>query len=328
MRQQRKVTLAELADRLRGAQRVLALCHVDPDGDAIGSLLGLGWLLRALPQPPAITLACADPVPATLAHLPGAAEITTAPPPGPWDVVVALDASDAARLGPIFQPASWSPAPIAVLDHHITNLFFGDLNHVDPACAATAQILVGLADVLAVPIGQEAASCLLTGIVTDTLSFRTSNTTAAVLATAARLAAAGANITEIADRALNRRPLSVMRLWGLALRQLHLEDGVAWTEVTPAMRAAAGVTDNENGSLVSHLITANEARVAAVFNQQPDGQVEINLRSRKGYDVAQIALRLGGGGHPQAAGCTLPGPLAAAEAKVLPLLIAIARGRL
>ncbi len=326
MRQQAKTTLADLAGRLRRARRVLALCHIDPDGDAVGSLLGLGWLLRGLPQPPAVTLACADAVPTALAHLPAAADITTAPPAGRWDIVVALDASDAARLGPIFKPESWAPAPVAVVDHHITNLYFGDLNYVDPNSAATSQIMVELADALDIAISQEAAVCLLTGIVTDTLSFRTSNTTAAVLATATRLAKAGANITDIADRALNRRPLSIMRLWGKALSQIRLDDGVVWTEVTPAMRVAAGVSDNENGSLVSHLITANEARVAAVFNERADGQVEVNLRSRKGYDIAQIALQLGGGGHPQAAGCTLPGPLAAVEAQIIPLLIASARG--
>lgn len=325
MRRQHPTPLPELAGRLRAAPRVLALCHVDPDGDAIGSLLGLGWLLRALPQPPAVTLACADPVPTALAHLPGAADITAAPPPGPWDIVVTLDASDPARLGPIFSPEAYAPAPVAVIDHHVTNLFFGDLNYVDPVSAATAQIVVQLADALGVAIGREAAICLLTGIVTDTLSFRTSNTTPAVLATAARLAEAGADIAEITDRALNRRPLNVMRLWGLALSRLRRQAGVVWTEVTPAMRTAAGVSDNENGSLVSHLITANEACVAAVFNEQPDGQVEVNLRSRKGCDVAQIALKLGGGGHPQAAGCTVPGPLADAEATVLPLLLAAAR---
>lgn len=321
----RSTTLTELADRLRRARRVLALCHVDPDGDAIGSLLGLGWLLRALPAPPAVTLACADPVPPTLTYLPGVAAITAAPPSGPWDLVMCLDASDAARLGAIFAPETYAPALVAVIDHHITNLRFGDLNYVDPSCAATAQIVVELADALGVPIGPEAATCLLTGLVTDTLSFRTTNTTPAVLAAAARLAEAGGNIADITNRALNRRPLKVMRLWGQALSRLHFDRGVLWTEVTPAMRAAAGVTNNDNGSLVSHLITAEEACIAAVFNEQADGQVEINLRARQGYNVATIALALGGGGHPQAAGCTLPGPLTDVQARVLPLLIAAAQ---
>lgn len=325
MRPPHKTTLADLASRLRRARRVLALCHADPDGDAVGALLGLGWLLRALPQPPEVTLACADPLPAALVHLPGAADITAAPPAGPWDLVVTLDASDAARLGPIFRPEAFAPAPVAVIDHHITNLCFGDLNYVNPESAATSQIILELADALGVAISQPAAVCLLTGIVTDTLSFRTTNTTPAVLAAAARLTEAGANIAEITDRTLNRRSLSTMRLWGQALSQLRLDAGVIWTEVTPAMRAAAGLNGDENGSLVSYLITAGEACVAVVFNEQASGQVEVNLRARKGYDVAQIALKLGGGGHPQAAGCTLPGPLVEVEARVLPLLIAAAR---
>lgn len=317
--------IAAVADQLRRAQRILAICHVTPDGDAIGSLLGLGWLLAALPRPPAITLACADPVPAALADLPGASAITQTPPGGPWDVVLALDASDPARLGAVYRPETYAPAPIIVVDHHVTNLYFGDWNYVDPASAATAQMITRLADALDVAIGPEAATCLLTGIVTDTLSFRTTNTSAAALAAAARLIEAGANIAEITDRALFRRPLGVLRLWGLALSQLQFAAGVAWTVVSPAMRAAAGVPDNENGSLVGQLITASEACVAAVFSEQPDGQIEISLRARQGYDVAGIAFRHGGGGHPQAAGCTVPGPLAEAQANILPLLQAVAK---
>ena len=172
-------TLAEIAAILREARRVLAFCHVNPDGDALGAMLGLGWLLRPdrSLKTCQVSCVCADPVPAKLAFLPGAEQITTAPPPGPWDVVVALDSSDAKRLGEPFRPADFAPAPIIVIDHHITNLRFGDLNYVDTSAASTSEIVVALADALAAPISREAAVCLLTGVVTDTLSFRTSNVT-------------------------------------------------------------------------------------------------------------------------------------------------------
>ncbi len=309
---------------MQNAGRVLAICHTSPDGDAIGSLLGLGWLLRALPRPPEVVLACADPVPEQLTFLPGAGEIVSAMPAGPWDAVVALDASDADRLGDLFTPAAYGAAPIIVLDHHVTNLLFGSLNYVDTDAAATAQIVLDLADALPVPISQQAAVCLLTGLVTDTLSFRTSNVNARTLRAAARLTELGADISDIAQRSLFTRPLALLRLWGAALSRMQLTDGVLWTEVSRAMRDEAGLKGSNESGLSSQLINAAEARVAAVFSETTDGQVEVSLRARAGYDVATVALQLGGGGHPQAAGCTLKGTLAQVEATVLPLLVAVA----
>jgi phosphoesterase RecJ-like protein len=318
-------TLSEIAGVLRRARRVLAFCHVNPDGDALGSLLALGWLLRALPEPCQPTLVCADPVPAKLAFLPGADQITTTPPRGPWDVVVALDSSDAKRIGKPFRVSDYPPAPIVVLDHHITNLRFGTLNYVDARAASTSELIAELADALGIAISPEAATCLLTGVVTDTLGFRTSNMTPKVLNTASRLMACGADLHRITELTLGNRPLSIMRLWGLALSQLRLEEGVLWAEVTREMRERAGVPDEDDGGLVSHLITAHEARIAAVFGELNDGTIDVDLRATLPYEVASVALRLEGGGHPQASGCHLPGPLTEAERRVLPLLKDAAR---
>lgn len=319
-------TLPEVADLLRRAERVLALTHISPDGDAIGSLLGFGWVLRAawraapMPAGRKLALVCADPVPPQLQWLPGAGDIIAEPPAGPWDAVVGLDASDGLRLGRAFRPADYGASPIVILDHHVTNLHFGSLNYVNPTAAATAQIMVALADALGVALSREAAVCLLTGLVTDTLGFRTNNVTAEVMATAIRLMEAGANLNEITERALNHRPLSVLRLWGLALAQMQIERRVVWTHITRRMRDETAAPAVGDGGLVSQLINAPEAEIAAVFAETADGKVEISLRAKTGRDVSQIALGLGGGGHPQAAGCTVMGPLAAAEARILPLL--------
>jgi len=299
---------------------VLAMCHIHPDGDAIGSLLALGGLLKALPEPPAAVLACADPVPPVLQFLPGADGITPAPLAGPWDVIVSLDASDPARLGSIYQPNLYGPAPVIVLDHHITNLRFGTLNYVDPTAAATAQLVLRLAGELGTPVDAEVALCLMTGLITDTLAFRTSNVDAAVLADASRLATYGISIAALVQRTLSDQPAAILRLWGLALSELRVEDGVVWSVVTRDMRAAAGVTGEEDGKLVSQLINAAEARAAVLFNEQPNGEVEVDLRARPPYDIAQVALSLGGGGHPQAAGCTLIGAWAEVKDRVLPLV--------
>ena len=200
-------TLTEIADLLRRARRVLAITHVSPDGDAIGSLLGFAWVLRRAWRDGGdggtgrtLTLACADSTPFQFQWLPGVADIVTNAPAGPWDLVVGLDASDPARLGKPFQSTAAGGAPVIVLDHHITNLNFGTYNYVDPIAVATSQIVVALADALGVAIGPEAAACLLTGLVMDTLGFRTNNVTPQVMAVAMRLMEAGASLADITER--------------------------------------------------------------------------------------------------------------------------------
>lgn len=317
----RDVAPAELVEPILAARRILAICHVNPDGDAIGALLGLGHVLHALPGQREVILACQDPAPQTLHFLPGAERIVPALPPGFMpDIVISLDASDPARLGTAFPGPECNAALLVVIDHHITNLRFGDLNYVAPQVASTSQLIVRLSDALGVALPREAATPLLVGLVTDTLGFRTSNVTTSELQCAERLMDAGADLADISQRTLATRPLKFMRLWGMAFGSARLDDTVLWAEVTREMRLAAGIDDDDDGGLVSQLIHAAEARVAAVFNELSDGRIEVDFRSRPPYDVAAVALSLGGGGHPQASGCTLPGPMDDAQTRVLPLL--------
>jgi phosphoesterase RecJ-like protein len=263
-------------------------------------------------------------VPAQFQWLPGAADIVANPGIGPWDAVVGLDASDALRLGDAFRPREYGTTPTIVIDHHVTNLRFGTLNYVDAEAVATSQIVVDLAGALGAPIRREAATCLLTGLVTDTLGFRTSNVTPSVMTVAMRLMEAGASLAEVAERMLNHKPLSTLRLWGLALADLEIQGRVVWAEITQQMRRQVDAAANGDGGLVSQLINAPEAVVAAVFSETPEGKVEIGFRAKAGYDISQVALSLGGGGHPQASGCTVAGPLDAAKRRVLPLLFQVA----
>jgi bifunctional oligoribonuclease and PAP phosphatase NrnA len=314
-------SLSEIAGVLAASRRILMFTHVSPDGDAIGSLLGLGWLLRE--QGKDVTMVDADPVPPELLFLPGVERIANQPPEGPWDVIVALDASDIPRLGSPFQPARLNGAPLITIDHHVTNLRFGAYNWVDPSAAATAQIIVHLADAWGIPITKPAAICLLAGLVTDTRGFRTSNVTIDVLATAMRLMESGADLAEISERTLNYKPLAAIRLWGPALEQLQVRGPVIWTHVTRAMREQVQAPDGSDSGLVSFLLEAPEASIAAVFTEKPNGRVEVSLRARPGLNIADVALALGGGGHPQAAGCSVDGPLAEAEVRIIPLLLAV-----
>lgn len=299
------------------AERALIVTHISPDGDAIGSLLGLGWALRALGKHS--VLACADPVPQPFHFLPGHQEIVREPE-GTFDLVIGLDASDPQRLGSPWQQAEGLDAPKIVIDHHVTNLHFGDINWVDTTAAATAEMIYELVQALDVPMNVDIAQCLLCGVVTDTRGFRTSNTTPRSLAIATRLMEAGADLNLVTEQALNRKPLAVLRLWGMALPRMQMRGRILWSTVTRQMREETGVNDNGDGGLVNVLVSANEADVAVVFTEREDNRVEVGMRAKPGFDVSQVALSLGGGGHPQAAGCVIKGSLEEVQELVLSAL--------
>jgi len=178
-------------------------------------------------------------------------------------------------------------------------------------------MILDLADGLGWELTQPVAVCLLTGLVTDSRSFRTANVDDAALKAALRLMGAGASLNEIAHRVFDRRSLASTRLWGRAIDGLHLEDGILWTEVTHAMRREWQLNDDGSSGLVNFLSGVREARVVVVFSERNNGTIDVSMRSDPGIDVAQVALRLGGGGHPQAAGCTLEGDLPQARQQVL-----------
>ena len=303
-----------VAQLIRQAQNILAICHIMPDGDAIGSLLGLGWVLHKLGKEH--TLACADPVPDSFAYLP-ASEAIVACPEGNYDLVISLDCSDLKRLGSAYDQDSLRGVPVINIDHHITNVGFGSVNWVDPSSAATAQMVFALIECLEVPLDPNMATCLLNGIITDTRGFRTSNTTPAVMEVATRLMMAGASLAEVTEQVFNRRPLAIIRLWGRALSAVQLDGRIIWTEISQAMRHECGLRSDSDDGLVSFLTSACEADVGVVFTEKDDGTIDVSMRSMPGIDVSRVAMLLGGGGHPQAAGCNLNSDLAEARERVL-----------
>jgi phosphoesterase RecJ-like protein len=206
------------------------------------------------------------------------------------------------------------------IDHHLTNQYFGDENLVDASVASTCEIVLALLEYMEVPIDVEIATSLLTGIVTDTRGFRTNNVTEDVLHAALRLMERGASLPQIAYYGLDRRPTAAILLWGAALAQLRIDDGIIWTSIPLAMRRATGHTGNGDAGLVSFLIGAADANVAAVFTELADGQVDVSLRATAGFDVSQVALQCGGGGHALASGCTVHGSLEEAQERVLSAL--------
>jgi phosphoesterase RecJ-like protein len=302
-------------DLLAGCSRPLLVTHIAPDGDAVGSLLGLGWALRV--QGAAATLTCQDPLPIRFDFLPGFNEVTSEPE-GDFDLLVSLDCSSPDRMGSI--ESHTGSVPLLNIDHHVTNLDFGTVNLVDAEAVSTTHILYDLISDLGVALDERIATCLLTGLTTDTRGFRTSNVTSDVMRIALELMEAGALLPVITRNGLDRRPVGALRLWGAGLSRLKVVDGVVWASLPLEVQRAIGCEGLGDAGLTNLLLSAEEANVAVVFVETSNGQVEVGIRSVPGFDVSGIALELGGGGHPRASGCRVSGPLEEAEKRILAML--------
>lgn len=318
-----RVICQQLDNLLETAHSVLCVSHVGPDGDAIGSLLGMRLMLQQRGKQ--VTAALQDRLPENFRDLPGADAVL-----GPdqvadrYDLIVCLDASSPDRMGSVFRPDVHTGIPMAVIDHHVTNTLFGTVNWVEPRCAATCQMLVYLAQSWDLPLTGGLAECLLTGIVTDTLCFRTNGTDAAVMAAATLLMEGGANLAEITARTINRRKLASLRLLGLVLPDVELDGHVIWATIDAGQLAESGHQLEDDLQLSSMLVSTVEADISAVFTEKKAENgapaVECSFRAKPGFNVAELAFALGGGGHPPASGCTLPGTVADVAGRVVPLL--------
>jgi len=313
----KKSTLKQASQLLNEAQQPLLICHVAPDGDALGSLTGLARALRGLGLSP--IEACADPVPSRFDYIPGIESVTQDVTEF-FDLVVAIDCSHPERMGIFRQLPHFDQHPLINIDHHVTNVEFGDVNLVDPQASATAEVILRLLDQLGVCLDETLATCLLVGIVTDTRGFRTSNVTPPVMRAALRLMEAGASLPYVSQHSLDRRPMAIVRLWGAALAGLRFEDGIVWSSMPLEMRRRVGYQGDSDAGLASFLLSADDAHVSVVFVEQDDGRIDVGLRAAPGFDVAEVALRFGGGGHVLAAGFETAGPLEEAEKRVLDAL--------
>jgi bifunctional oligoribonuclease and PAP phosphatase NrnA len=301
------------------ARRVLITSHVRPDGDAVGSLLGLG--LALIDAGKDVRMVLGDGVPQNFRHLEGSQQIHRSAPVEAlrvYDLVITVDCSDLLRTGKVLGDR----VPDLNIDHHVTNLNFGTVNLVEEQEPATAVIIAKYLEEWGLSFTQPIAAALLTGIVTDTLGFRTTNMTPAPLRLSAMLMEHGADLPDLYNRALVNKTFEAARFWGYGLAKLQ-RDGekkqgpsVAWTSLTLADRQAAEYPGNDDADLINILSTI-DSDVVVIFVEQKNGHVKVSWRARPGIDVSQIALQFGGGGHPAAAGADIVGSMAAVEKKIL-----------
>jgi len=301
----------QIRARLDSGERILITSHVRPDGDAVCSVLALGLALKELGKQ--VQMVLADGVPSDYHHLQHVEQIASRAIP-PVDLVVTLDAAADDRSGDALRGFDGIDINI---DHHITNTRFAALNFVDPAAVATCAILAELFPELGLQFTPAILDALLTGILTDTLGFRTSNMNPKALRIAADMVEKGADLPALYERALLRRSFTALRYWGAGLSKLQREGDLVWTSLSLADRKAADYPSNDDAELINNIAIVEGASVVLLFIEQHDNQVKISWRSQGAVDVSQIAAQFGGGGHVAAAGAVLAGSLDEVEQRVL-----------
>lgn len=297
-------TTGVIKERLEESKNVLIASHVRPDGDAIGSLLGLG--LALLDAGKSVQMVLVDGVPFSLSHLEGSDRIVKEPT-GEHDTFITVDSADFRRLGKAFQNFG---QPDINIDHHKTNENFGKMNLIEAEEVATAAILARHLPEWGYHITKPISAALLTGIITDTLGFRTANTNPSALRLCAMLMETGVDMTDLYMRALVKKSFPAARYWGAGLCRLEQRNGIVWATLTLNDRKLSGYGGNDDADLINLISAIEGNKIGMIFVEQTDNHVKISWRALEpGIDVSQVAKYFQGGGHAAAAGADIPGEL-------------------
>lgn len=295
--------------RIRNAHKIMLVTHVNPDGDAIGSLVGL---YMALPQitDAQLIMVTQQPIPAYLRWLDGiekSIELTDASAwPNP-DLVIVVDCATADRIGGVSSKHmnTLLHSTVIQIDHHATNTQYGVQNLIIPKACATCELITEFLPMLGVTITPAIATPLLLGIMTDTQSFQIYDTRADTLALGAKLFAAGADHTSIVQHVFRSTRLAALQLASRVVGNMRVVEQVVWTAIPRAWLDEYAASDDESDEALHLLQRIDGFEVVMLIKERPDG-VKISLRSRNVL-VSQVAQRHGGGGHAHAAGISLPG---------------------
>lgn len=310
---------SQVLETFRSRRRFWLVSHARPDGDALGSLLGLRLLLQAAGSEAVVLLRDALPYP--YGFLPGAASVrVTAAAPAdlpPPEALVLLECGSFARS----HIAGLAGQFTVNVDHHAGARPFAAVNWIEPAACAVSEMIYGLARALEWPVSAETAACLYTGVAADTGGFIFANTTARTLELAAELARLGAAPHAIAARMYLAYPEAKMRVLGAALGHLQVTPPLAWMWIGAAEMARLHASWEDAEGLVNYALGLRGVELAAFFRpagpSDAPGRQRVSLRSAGAVDVCAIAQEFGGGGHPQASGFSLAGEPAAVRACVL-----------
>jgi phosphoesterase RecJ-like protein len=298
-------------DALTKATRVLIVAHKKPDGDTLGAAAAVFNYCRS--RGIAATGFCADPVPDQYGFMPGTDEFVHDPAvfrDSAHDVLAVFDAGDLRYAGVADHVAAMPKRPhILNFDHHATNERFGDVNVLDVSASSTAEVVYRFLQDRGAEIDRAIATCLLTGILTDTGNFSNPATTHGCLEAASDLLRRGAKVQEVANRLVRNKSVESLRLWGDVLSRLKYNDklGVASTVIFAKDMERDGIDDEHVEGVANFLNNFLDVKIVLVLKETADGKVKGSFRTSEEVDVSAIAKVLGGGGHKKAAGFTVPG---------------------
>ena len=312
-----------VVERIRGARRVLAVSHENPDADTLGATLGIVRIVEALGG--TADPVCTDPVPPLYDYLAGIERVRTDPDPAAdYDLLVVSDCGTLDRVGDVRNRHAelFDRLPRVVIDHHASNDATGDADWIEPDAAATCEMVALLALRLGLPLDRDdgaLATALMSGIVMDTATFAHPNATPRTLAVSAALVEAGAPLSDISRRLYRSKPMSQLRLFGRVLDRLDDVDGgrVIYSTLLDADLAATGTQPPHSEGIIDLLAQSEEAEVAILFKEAgPDTRISVRTKPG-GVDATVLTGAFGGGGHARAAGATVALPVEKARHAVL-----------
>ena len=297
--------LAAVAAHIKKAQRAAIFGHSRPDGDSLGS--GLGLQLAMLAAGKDVCFVCEDVPPEKFFFLPQMKGVSTELPEGDFDLFIAVDCADVSRMGKFGYNFSKFRGETVNIDHHISNTAYAKNNLVS-VCSATCEVMPAVIEAAGLEISPESANALMLGLVTDSGSFTHSDVTQHTFEVAARLRSLGADVTKINYEMFSRQRKERALLFSKVLSTMRfaLEDKLAFITVTDEAIKETGAVRNMTEGFVDYLLTIDGVEVAVALMEMKKGQYKASLRS-KGADVNAVASGFGGGGHVLASGCMLFG---------------------
>ena len=304
--------IEKILDILRQGKRFLVCSHSRPDGDAVGSVLAMGMLLKQLGKQ--ADLVMADRIPKIHRELPGADEIrTTQIVQGPYDAVILLECDGLERT----TVRDLEQFFLVNIDHHATGREYANLNWIDREAASVGEMVYRLVKAAGASVTPQMATCLYTTVLPDTGGFRYGSMQASTFGLARELVMAGADPVHIAQNVYFSTPTSKLLLLGAALGNLKRENQLAWLWVTHQDMVRTCATEEDCEGIVNFALGASGVEAAVFLHELPGQCIRLSLRSKGQVNVAAIAEQMGGGGHKSAAGCTLEGPLLSALDRIL-----------
>lgn len=309
--------LSQVVELIEKNDRFAITSHVRPDGDSLGSSLGLFWLLKALNKD--VEVIMRDTAPHSYQQLPGARTIRVTPAVDrPYDAIFVIECSDIDRPGLI----DLEKQLVVNIDHHSTTELFGTINWIDSTASAVGEMIYNLCKATGVRVTKEIAECVYTALLTDTGSFHYSNTTERTFKIASELVRTGVKPAKTAEAIFGSYQWPKIELLSQVLATARRDETgqVAWMWQTLAMQEQTKASEEDADGFVNYPLAVGEVEAAALFKETSPGIYRTSLRSKGDVNVAKIAEQFGGGGHRNAAGCTLKGSSDEIEHQVVPLL--------